>query len=120
MIGSLSILVVSGSPVREQILEALHHLGHTDVEIVGTYAGALHAFLRRDFRLIITNEAVGQQTGLDLLDEIAARWDRTPGIIVTQGEFASTRELMFSDVDWLAYPLEAEELRASIEALIAD
>lgn len=111
---------MSGSPAKEQILETLHMLGHSDAEAVETYAGARRTFFARDFRLVITNENLGRHTGLDLLDEISALWGVTPGIIVTHGELASTRELMFSNVDWLAYPMEAEELAVSIEALIAD
>jgi two-component system, chemotaxis family, chemotaxis protein CheY len=119
------ILVVDDSKtMRRIIVSALNTLGFTAVDEVATGAGALAKIGAGGFDLVISDWAMPQMSGLDLLRAIRAdaAHARLPVLMVTGiGEESDIVEAIAAGADgYLIKPFQPEILAEKIQQILGE
>jgi DNA-binding response OmpR family regulator len=113
-----AILIVDDFPPMLKILRSqLAEIGLTDVDAAGGARQALTALDHRDYDLLIVDHYLGDSTGQEILQSLAARHrdGETPSIIITGEPERAARDIG-AMLDWLRKPFTAQQLRRRIES----
>lgn len=116
----MRLLVVEDDPlIARSVARALTPLGNT-VEVFATRREAQAALRHHPFDLLLLDLGLPDGDGLVLLEELRARGDTTPVLILTarDGLDDRVRGLDLGADDYLAKPFQLAELEARVRALL--
>ena len=118
------VLVVDDSLAMGKVIQGLlGRNGILDVDLAQSVPAALDQMRLRNYRLVICDFFLGDQTGHDLHVEMANKpaWADTPFLLLTnQPEKAAELFGQGALRTWLTKPFTAEALRERIESALAD
>ncbi len=107
-----NILIVEDDPCTQRLFSTvLNKSGHTPVA-AHSFDGALQKLGNNDFELIITDIMLGDNSGIDLLQEVFSRGLSTPVIVVTSSPTLDTaiRSIQLGAFDYLCKPVGKKPL----------
>ncbi len=113
----LSIVVVDDEPiVRKRLKPALEKSGY-EVEVYDDGAGLLKRLEEKTFDIVVTDVRMEEVDGIQVLEEVLARSDRTKVIIITgYATVEVAREALAKGAfDFIAKPFKPNDLRMIIE-----
>jgi two-component system response regulator AtoC len=116
-----SVLVVDDDPAVGKVLAALLAQAGIGCSHVPDAAAALEALRRQAVDVVVTDLRMPGTTGLELLDEIAARWPEIPVILLTaHGNVGVAVDAMKRGAaDFLLKPFDREEILFTVRKQIA-
>jgi DNA-binding NtrC family response regulator len=113
----LEIVVVDDEPiVRKRLKPALEKDGY-NVEVFSDGSGVLSRIREKIFDIVVTDVRMEEVDGIQVLQEVLARSDRTKVIIITgYATVEVAREALAKGAfDFIAKPFKPNDLRAIIE-----
>ena len=113
-----SILFVEDDALfGETIEEFLRDCGY-DVEWVRSYEGAMQASFAKRFDILLLDIKLPDGDGVEMLEAFRKASDETPAIFLTSKKEDLKRSFRHGADDFLAKPVDLEELQLRIEALM--
>jgi len=116
-----SVLVVDDDPAVGKVLAALLAQAGIACSHVAHAGAALEALRRQPVDVVVTDLRMPGTTGLELLDEIAARWPEIPVILLTaHGSVGVAVDAMKRGAaDFLLKPFDREEILFTVRKQLA-
>ena len=122
-VGTATVLLVDDCvPVRRTLRGLLLHLGFRNIDETGDAESALAKMRERPYSLVISDLAMGEKSGLDLLREVRAdeNLKRTPFLMVTG--YAAPDDVLNAKeagVDgYIVKPYNTATLQQKVEAVL--
>jgi DNA-binding NtrC family response regulator len=115
--GSLQIMLVDDEPiVGKRLKPALAKYGF-EVEVFEDPSSALQRLREKEFDIVVTDVRMEDVDGIQVLEEVLARSDRTKVIIITgYATVEVAREALVKGAfDFIAKPFKPNDLRAVID-----
>ncbi len=116
----IRILIVDDDPqILKSLSRALAVFGH-DCTLAGSAAEARGALERGRFELVVCDITLGADSGLDLTEEITARYPNTAVMMVSGDENPATAEEAFERgaLDYLVKPYTPNVARIAIQSVL--
>lgn len=116
----MRILVVEDDPIISDGLRAGLSLGGATIDCVATCADADAALATSEFSAIVLDLMLPDGSGLNVLQRLRSREDRTPVVLLTARDAVADRiaGLNGGADDYLGKPFDLEELLARIRAVV--
>jgi len=116
------ILVVDDEPaIRDVVVMLLEGQGY-EITQAGSYADGCAALGRGTFDLVVSDLRLGDGTGLQLLEHLAATPDAPPAILMTSYSSveSAVEALRLGAVDYIIKPFDNDELIHSVQRAIRE
>lgn len=113
----LQVMVVDDEPIVGKRLKPALEKGGYDVEVFESGGDALKRLENKDFDIVVTDVRMEDVDGIQVLERVLARSDRTKVIIITgYATVEVAREALAKGAfDFIAKPFKPNDLRAIIE-----